>query len=86
MVRVQNKLDKAATCLHYFATREWKFLGENTLALNATLSAEDKAVFPFDVRQINWPAYIEAYVLGIRQFIFKEPPSSLPTARKQLRK
>lgn len=86
MVRVQTKLEKAATCLTYFSTRQWKFLDENALTLFSMLSYQDKMTFPFDVRQINWPAYIEHYVLGIRQFIFKESPSSLPKARKQLSK
>lgn len=86
MVSVQKKLDKAVSCLIYFSTREWKFLDDNVLALNASLSQADKEVFPFDVRQIKWPLYIEDYVLGIRQFIFKESPSSIPKARKQLTK
>ncbi|XP_014293865.1 putative fatty acyl-CoA reductase CG5065 [Halyomorpha halys] len=86
MVSVQKKLDKAVSCLIYFSTREWKFLDDNVLALNSSLSQVDREAFPFDVRQIKWPLYIEDYVLGIRQFIFKEPPSSIPKARKQLTK
>lgn len=86
MVRVQNKLFKAAKCLEYFSTRQWRFIDENVRLLNGTLSAEDKAEFPFDVTQIEWAKYIEDYVLGIRHFIFKEHPSSLPAARKQLQK
>ena len=86
MVSVQKKLDKAVSCLIYFSTREWKFMDDNVLALSASLSQADRDAFPFDVRQIKWPLYIEHYVLGIRQFIFKEPPSSLPKARKQLSK
>lgn len=86
MVRVQNKLYKAAKCLEYFSTRQWRFIDENVRLLNGTLSAEDRAEFPFDVSQIEWAKYIEDYVLGIRHFIFKEHPSSLPVARKQLQK
>ncbi|BES94894.1 acyl-CoA reductase [Nesidiocoris tenuis] len=84
MIKVQQKLDKAATCLTYFSTREWKFLDDNSLKLYSNLSLTDRQIFPFDVRLINWPAYIEDYVLGIRQFMFKESPSSIPKARKTL--
>lgn len=86
MVGIQQKLDKAATCLTYFSTREWKFIDDNVLSLHSSLSRADREAFPFDVRQINWPHYIEDYVLGIRQFIFKERPESIPKARRQLSK
>ncbi|RZF42062.1 hypothetical protein LSTR_LSTR006655 [Laodelphax striatellus] len=86
MVRMQSKLDKAAKCLEYFSTRQWRFLDNNVQALNVSLSIADRKEFPFDVSRIDWPQYIESYVLGIRHFIFKEHPSSLPEARKQLNK
>ncbi|XP_054279602.1 putative fatty acyl-CoA reductase CG5065 [Macrosteles quadrilineatus] len=86
MVRIQNKLDKAAKCLEYFSTRQWRFLDDNVRMLNQSLSLEDRTEFAFDVSRIQWSKYIEDYVLGIRQFIFKESPNSLPAARKQLNK
>lgn len=86
MVRVQNKLEKAAKCLEYFSTRQWRFVDDNVRSLNLSLSSIDRKEFPFDVTQIQWHAYIEDYVLGIRHFIFKEHPESLPQARKQLHK
>jgi fatty acyl-CoA reductase len=86
MVRVQNKLDKAAKCLEYFSIQQWRFTDENVRHLNGLLSSEDRRTFCFDVQEIHWPTYIESYVLGIRQFIFKEHPSSLPKARRYLQK
>lgn len=84
MVRVQAKLEKAAKCLEYFSTQQWRFSDENVRHLNSMLSNEDRNTFMFDVRQINWTQYLESYVLGIRQFIFKEHPSSIPKTRKHL--
>lgn len=86
MARIQNKLEKAANCLEYFSTRQWRFLDDNVRMLNQSLSLDDRAEFSFDVKQIQWSKYIEDYVLGIRHFIFKENPNSLPAARKQLTK
>lgn len=86
MARIQEKLDKAAKCLEYFSTRQWRFIDDNVRLLNRSLSAEDRAEFAFDVSQIQWSKYIEDYVLGIRHFIFKEHPNSLPACRKQLNK
>nr|QGV11529.1 FAR2 [Tetrastichus brontispae] len=84
MMRVQAKLDKAAKCLEYFSTQQWSFRDENVRRLNEQLSPEDRRVFPFDVRQIDWPSYLENYILGIRQFILKESPDTLPAARSHI--
>ncbi|CAG9135139.1 hypothetical protein JYU34_021813 [Plutella xylostella] len=84
MVRVQNKLEKAAACLEYFTTRQWAFADDNVQALCAALSHEDRGTFDFDVRNIDWDAYIESYVLGIRRFLFKESPETLPKSRKRM--
>ncbi|KAJ8978354.1 hypothetical protein NQ317_002663 [Molorchus minor] len=84
MVRIQDKLNKAATCLEYFTTQEWRFEDENVRQLVTTLSEADSAEFSFDVAKIDWENYIENYVLGIRKFIFKEDAATLPKARKQV--
>lgn len=86
MVKIQNKLDKASQCLEYFTGQEWRFSDENVKHLNSILSNEDRRTFHFDVRDIDWPRYLEDYILGIRSFIFKEDPTTLPTARKQVQR
>ncbi|XP_050292855.1 putative fatty acyl-CoA reductase CG5065 [Anthonomus grandis grandis] len=86
LLKVQEKLTKAADCLEYFTMQEWEFDDENVRALSFTLNEQDKKDFCFDVAKINWENYLENYVLGIRRFIFKEDSSSIPTARKQISK
>lgn len=67
MVKIQDKLAKAAKCLEYFTTHEWSFDDNNVRMLNMSLSEQDRREFSFDVAQINWEEYIENYVLGIRR-------------------
>ncbi|XP_046743270.1 putative fatty acyl-CoA reductase CG5065 [Diprion similis] len=86
MVRVQAKLGKAAQCLEYFTTQQWNFRDDNVRRLGQQLSPEDKQTFMFDVSQIDWPAYLEQYILGIRHFILKESPETLPAARSYITK
>lgn len=50
------------------------------------MSENDKKSFQFDVRTIEWDNYLEKYVLGFRQFLFKQDPSSLDASRKRLTK
>lgn len=84
MVRIQEKLCKAAKCLEYFTTQQWQFEDDNVRHLATCLSESDRKEFPFDVAAINWENYIENYVLGIRRYIFKEDISTIPKARRQL--
>lgn len=84
MQKIQDKLSKAASCLEYFATQEWKFRDDNVRRLCSYMSPADQLKFDFDVKNIDWDSYLQSYILGIRRFIFKENPNSLPKARSQL--
>lgn len=68
MTKIQDKLSKAAKCLEYFTTNEWKFEDDNVRNLTLSLSDSDRKEFCFDVTKIDWDVYIENYVLGIRRF------------------
>lgn len=83
-MKVQEKLIKASQCLEYFTTHEWEFKDDNVRVLNTLLSPTDRAEFNVDVTTIDWDKYLEDYVLGIRHFIFKEKPETLPTARARM--
>ena len=42
--------------------------------------------FNFDVRQLNWPEYIENYCIGTKKYVLNEEMSDIPVAQKHLRK
>ncbi|RZF42877.1 hypothetical protein LSTR_LSTR014703 [Laodelphax striatellus] len=86
MVTVQNKLLRAAECLEFFTTHEWKFTNTNMLKLYESLPPSDRELFNFDVNDINWQEYMQLYWLGIRRFILKEDLSNDSAARSRLRK
>lgn len=86
MVRLQTKLYKATKCLQYFSTHQWNFRDDNVRRLSEQLSPEDREIFMFDVKQIDWTSYLERYILGIRTFILKESPDTLPAARSHITK
>lgn len=44
MVRVAQKLDRAASCLEYFTTHEWRFLSTNVQALWSQMPPADRKV------------------------------------------
>ncbi|XP_015921823.1 putative fatty acyl-CoA reductase CG5065 [Parasteatoda tepidariorum] len=86
MMRVYQKVHKATSCLEFFTTRDWKFSCNNMVMLNDAMSQEDKENFFVDIRTLDWPYFWENHVLGCRKFILKEDPSTIPSARKNLRR
>ncbi|XP_076039102.1 putative fatty acyl-CoA reductase CG5065 isoform X2 [Oratosquilla oratoria] len=86
MVRIAQKLDRAASCLEYFTTHEWRFCNENVQQLWAVMSESDQRAFNFAVASLHWPTYMEQYCLGTKRYVMKEELSTLPVARKHLSK
>lgn len=86
MIKVQDKLAKSVECLEYFTTHAWKFHSDNVFALLDAMQEKDRTQFQFDARTIQWDDYVEKYVLGFRQFLFKQSPSSLEASRKRMSK
>ncbi|XP_068212189.1 putative fatty acyl-CoA reductase CG5065 [Palaemon carinicauda] len=86
MVRIAQKLDRAAACLEYFTTHEWRFSNENVQSLWSTLSETDQKTFNFALSALHWPTYMEQYCLGSKLYVMKEELNTLPSARKHLSK
>lgn len=58
--------------LAYFLTNGWKFEDQNTVTLFDNLSQDDKQIFNFDVRDIDWTEYILIWCLGLRKYVIKD--------------
>jgi fatty acyl-CoA reductase len=66
----------------YFCQREWMYHDTNLRSLLAKLTPEDRDIFNFDIKQVNWNEYLESCVKGLRQYILKDQINTLPAARK----
>ncbi|MBN3306003.1 FACR2 reductase, partial [Amia calva] len=86
MMRIFNRLHKALMLLEYFSNQSWDWNSDNMSMLLGQLSPEDKKIFNFDVRQLNWPEYIENYCIGTKKYVLNEDMSELPAARQHLKK
>lgn len=86
LIRLQNRLWKSVACLEFFTTHEWTFEDGNVRSLYAKMSPSDQEAFNFDVRQIDWPIYLENYCLGVKKFVLKEDSKNLNKARKSLQR
>lgn len=85
-VRRYEKATRAFSCLEFFTTNQWRFVSDNPIRLLSEMSENDKNLFYFDVREIDWQSYYEIYVLGARRYILKDDLTSLPLARSNLKR
>lgn len=72
--------------MEYYTLNEWIFLSQNAQKLLNNMSEEDQKAFTFDIRQLDWKAYTENYVLGARKFLLDEAMTTLPAARSNLKR
>eukprot|EP00092_Neocalanus_flemingeri_P036689 GFUD01039944.1.p1 GENE.GFUD01039944.1~~GFUD01039944.1.p1 ORF type:complete len:515 (+),score=130.04 GFUD01039944.1:51-1547(+) len=86
MMRLVEKMHKAQKAVEYFATNEWKWSNDNMIKLNLELTEVDKKTFNFDLSTLNWPDFIDDYVKGTRQYVFKEDLATLDEARRHSNK
>ncbi|XP_074554579.1 fatty acyl-CoA reductase 1 isoform X3 [Halichoeres trimaculatus] len=86
MMRIFNRLHKAISLLEYFSSQDWEWNSENLSMLMSQLTPEDRKTFNFDVRQLNWPEYIDNYCIGTKKYVLNEDMSDIPAARQHLRK
>uniref|UniRef100_A0A8C8E142 Fatty acyl-CoA reductase n=1 Tax=Oryzias sinensis TaxID=183150 RepID=A0A8C8E142_9TELE len=86
MMRIFNRLHKAIGLLEYFSSQDWEWNSDNISMLMSQLTPEDRTMFNFDVRQLNWPEYIENYCIGTKKYVLNEDMSDIPAARQHLRK
>uniref|UniRef100_A0A183EC10 Sterile domain-containing protein n=1 Tax=Gongylonema pulchrum TaxID=637853 RepID=A0A183EC10_9BILA len=67
--RVYNKVLKLVETLHYFTTRGWNFESKGLIDLWDSATDEDKRIFNFDVRQLDWNSYLFDYLMGVKRYV-----------------
>merc|ERR1712226_1033334 len=84
LVKVSDLMQKSSGALETFTTNSWSWSNTNTVTLEADLTEEDRSVFGFDIRQVDWRTYLDLYAQGIRDYVFQEDPTSQPACRRKL--
>lgn len=72
--------------IQFFTMREWKFRSENFEGLAKFMSTGAEEMFSFDTKNTGDDyEYLKNSMLGARQYCVKDPLSTLPKARIQLK-
>ncbi|GJQ78025.1 hypothetical protein Trydic_g2373 [Trypoxylus dichotomus] len=86
LIRTQKRIQGGLQVLQYYTTKPWRFISENIKDITDNLSKEDKEIFNTDMRDLDWDAYLLAYVLGARRYCVNDDPATIPKARKLLQR
>lgn len=85
MIRVQKRIYVGLEVLQFFTTRNWQFNLNNFNKLEKFLNFKDSSVFRLNTDDVDQSEYLKTCLLGSRQYILKEPLSSIPKARIHLK-
>ncbi|KAK7065196.1 hypothetical protein SK128_017954, partial [Halocaridina rubra] len=85
-VKLCQRMVKAIGALEYFMLRDWTFHTTKTQELWQSLSPVDRDLYHFDVSDLDWDRYIEAYQKGCKQYIMKEDLKDVPKALSYVNK
>lgn len=81
MMKLYRSIHKLTGVMEYFIVTEFTFTMDNTKSLWNSLSTRDKDIFNFDIRSINWKEYIQFSLTGMRIYLGREGPETIPRAR-----
>jgi alcohol-forming fatty acyl-CoA reductase len=85
MIRVQKKIFVGLEVLQFFTTRRWDFRSDNFKAIREKLSPEEQEIFNTNTEEVNQDDYLKNCILGGRQYCLKEPLSTIPKAKIQMK-
>ncbi|XP_014233671.1 fatty acyl-CoA reductase 1-like isoform X1 [Trichogramma pretiosum] len=90
MVRITKRTLRAVRTGEFFAINEWYFHTENVRELIKSVKGSivdgGKSRFNVDLSQLDWEAYVQRYVLGIRKYVLKDTPETIGRAKSKLLK
>lgn len=86
MLKIYTKTENLIELYQIFSTNEWKFDNSNTQELWLSINQEDRELFPFSIKDIDWSLYIRNYFNGIRKYILREELDNLEKAKAKHRK
>jgi len=81
-----QKIHKFSEVISYFSTKQWKFMDNNVVKLCNNLSDKDKAIFEFDLRNLDWSDYFRHHIRGLRQYLVHDSLDTLPEAAIKFKK
>jgi len=84
MVDGYKKIHKFLQVITYFASREWDFKNNNMQALWKKLSPDDKELFEFSIKNLDWDRYYQKYILGGKLYLLKDTQDNIKEGQRKM--
>ncbi|XP_075162282.1 fatty acyl-CoA reductase wat-like [Haematobia irritans] len=85
MIKIYKKIYKQCSLLQYFVAYDFNFDTRNCNNLWKAMSPHDQKLFNFDMSKFDWPDYVLKAEEGMRLYMCKEEPSTIPKAIVKLK-
>jgi alcohol-forming fatty acyl-CoA reductase len=86
MLSIYKKIHRFCDVIAYFGNNKWRFTNQNVENLWNKLTARDQELFFFDAEKIDWKKFTSESLLGIRTYLLKDDPKTIPDALKRHKK
>ncbi|KAL9893884.1 fatty acyl-CoA reductase wat-like isoform X1 [Glossina fuscipes] len=86
MTRTYQKIHKTSSYLRYFTENSWTFDTSNTKYLWSLMNSQDQRLYNFDMVSFDWSQYAVNSLVGMRKYLAKEEPDTIPKAKKLMRR
>lgn len=86
ILKVNEKIARLTDAAAHFITHDFTFATTNTRHLWQSMSPEDRKLFDFDMTSVDWNEYLLRFAKGLREFIGKEEPETIPAAKSKLKR
>ena len=85
LVKISSLMQKSQKALEPFTTNSWDWTHGNMDKLWEELSQEDREIFPFDLRELDWSNFLETYVqVNNAQSEFKDKSNAICIGNKKI--
>lgn len=86
MMKIYRKIHKFSNVLKFFSSNEFRFDNDNVRRLVDKLDERDKRLFAFDMRDLDWTNLFRVSLYGLRLYVVKDDPSSLPESIRRIKR
>ncbi|XP_073817827.1 fatty acyl-CoA reductase wat-like [Musca autumnalis] len=85
MTKTYKKIHSQCGMLRYFLAFDFTFDMTNCYNLWDSMSTEDRKLYNFDMAKLDWNKYFYFNIQGMRRFVAKEDPETIPQGKKMLK-
>ena len=86
LTSIQFKIIRGMSVFYYFVEKQYQLKSFKLQELFAQLDEDDRDMFCFDHKSIDWEKYHDNGVRGIRKFLLKDDESTMEKAQRKLKK